>query len=179
MYIVLMESCMCCYGLQVSGQIQIWPNTCQTREKKIIISSAERTTLLLPSDPQNVHVQRSKQCVVLHARHHRVLPAERKVGKKNIQRWSKNFSDSEFEQVGIAKQESKKQWIMRGRQTAWLSIFIVICVRTYGQTVLFVFITLIRGVHVHVAREANCLPPFPNLHFTQRHFIFLRANEDC
>ena len=43
--------------------------------------------------------------IVLHARHHKVHPTERKFGlvQKNIQRWFKNFADGDFEQISIAK----------------------------------------------------------------------------
>ena len=37
------------------------------------------TMSLLPSDLQNV--ERSKQCAVLHVRHHRVCPTETELGK--------------------------------------------------------------------------------------------------
>ena len=49
-------------------------------------------------------IQQLKQHVLL-ARHHRLHPAERKFGiaQKNIQRWLKNFSENDFEQVSVNK----------------------------------------------------------------------------
>ena len=72
-----------------------------------------RITLVVLSDPWNV--EWSKQRVVLYVRHHEVRPAERKfgLGRKNIQWWLKNFSDSDFEKVSTAKRRRKKY---RGRK---------------------------------------------------------------
>ena len=52
----------------------------------------------------------------LYASHHRLHPAERKSGlhvaQRNLQRWLKNFSDSAFKQVSIAKQGAKSRLSM-------------------------------------------------------------------
>ena len=117
---------------------------------------ARKTTSVVPSDPRNV--EWSKQRVVLYVRHHEVRPAERKFGqaRKSIQRWLKNFNDSDFEQDSTAKrgckkhrghkkyrgrkkEQKKKQQIVRGRGLfVFVSIMYVFNVRApSGAGIIF------------------------------------------
>ena len=67
------------------------------------------------------YTMKQKQRVVVYARHHGVRPTQTKFGvpRKNIQRWLKDFRDSDLPgQISVAKRGPKKQKVRRGRQKA-------------------------------------------------------------